>query len=89
MWIIGGTDAAAKNFVCTRGARHSAVLHGEFSRSSTASRCIGASGEPGLLEQCGHRMPEKMVGAWLRLDGDTFREARAPCVLLSHSRTLP
>eukprot|EP00913_Durusdinium_trenchii_P012292 g11541.t1 len=49
MWIIGGTDAAAKNFVCTRGVIYcQAVHHGQ--------------------------MPDKMVGNWLRLDGEKFRE---------------
>lgn len=52
MWIIGGTDAAAKNFVCTRGVIYcQAVHHGQ--------------------------MPDKMVGNWLRLDGEKFREDAA------------
>ena len=48
MWIIGGTDAAAKDFHCTRGARHSAVLpcfHLFLSRGDLLP--VGASGPAG------------------------------------------
>jgi len=52
MWIIGGTDAAAKNFQCTRGVIYCQTVHNG-------------------------QMPDKMVGNWLRLDGDKFREDAA------------
>mmetsp|Transcript_106052 Transcript_106052/g.253129 ORF Transcript_106052/g.253129 Transcript_106052/m.253129 type:complete len:535 (-) Transcript_106052:162-1766(-) len=52
MWIIGGTDAAAKNFECTRGVIYCQTVHNG-------------------------QMPDKMVGNWLRLDGDKFREDAA------------
>eukprot|EP00930_Biecheleria_cincta_P036067 TRINITY_DN24767_c0_g1_i1.p1 TRINITY_DN24767_c0_g1~~TRINITY_DN24767_c0_g1_i1.p1 ORF type:complete len:530 (+),score=64.46 TRINITY_DN24767_c0_g1_i1:39-1628(+) len=52
MWIIGGTDAQAKDFNCTRGVIYCKTPH------------------------CGE-MPDKMVGPWLRLDGDAFREDAA------------
>lgn len=49
MWIIGGKDAQAKNFNCTRGVIYCKTVH---------------TGE----------MPDKMVGPWLRLKDDSFRE---------------
>mmetsp|Transcript_30572 Transcript_30572/g.87743 ORF Transcript_30572/g.87743 Transcript_30572/m.87743 type:complete len:577 (-) Transcript_30572:85-1815(-) len=48
MWIVGGGDAKAKNFQCTRGVIYCKTPHG------------------GL-------MPEKLVGSWLRLEGESFR----------------
>lgn len=56
MWIIGGNDAAAKNFACTRGVIYCQRVHDG-------------------------RTPEKMVGNWMRLDGEKFRED--PAIVVS------
>lgn len=52
MWIIGGSDAKAKNFECTRGVIYCQTAHN------------------GL-------MPDRMVGGWLRLDGEAFKDDAA------------
>lgn len=49
MWIIGGADAKAKDFNCTRGVIYCREAHHG-------------------------KMPDTMVGNWLRLEGDAFRD---------------